>query len=200
MSRTILITILSSVVASVVTTVLVSDSLLSADAASSASAPVGGPVAVSGGGVEGILQGDVDCRDEVTPVDSLKVLRHDAGLSVQQDEPCPDIGTLAAIPGPTGPSGPQGPEGPAGITELELVISDSASDSDPKIWLVDCPEGKSVLGGGGRLRGNIDNVRITESNPIASLDAWIIAAAEFGAGQPSTWWIEVRAICATVAE
>ena len=144
--------------------------------------------------------GDVDCSGDITPVDSLKVLRHDAGLSVQQDEPCPDIGTLAAIPGPTGPAGPQGPEGPPGITELELVISDSASDSDPKIWLTDCPEGKSVLGGGGRLRGNIDNVRITESNPIASLDAWIIAAAEFGAGQPSTWWIEVRAVCATVAE
>ena len=126
MSRTILITILSSVVASIVTTVLVSGSLLSADAASSATAPVGGPVAGSGGGVEGILQGNVDCRDDVTPVDSLKVLRHDAGLSVQQDEPCPDIGTLAAIPGPTGPAGPQGPEGPPGITELELVISDSA--------------------------------------------------------------------------
>ena len=197
MRHTILIATLSAVVASVVTMAVIGGSFFGANTASSANTPVEAERAVSPGGVEGLIQGDVDCGTNVTPVDSLKVLRHDAGLSVQQDEPCPDIGTLAAIPGP---AGPQGPEGAPGITELELVISDSVSDSDPKIWLVDCPEGKSVLGGGGRLRGNIDNVRITESNPIASLDAWIIAAAEFGAGQPSTWWIEVRAVCATVAE
>jgi TolB protein len=39
-----------------------------------------------------VTWGDVDCDGVIGPVDSLKVLRHDAGLSVSQTEPCPDIG------------------------------------------------------------------------------------------------------------
>ena len=43
------------------------------------------------------LWGDVDCSNAVDPVDSLKLLRWDAGLSVSyQDSQCPQIG--AAIP------------------------------------------------------------------------------------------------------
>lgn len=38
--------------------------------------------------------GDVDCNGDVTSVDALKVLRHIAGLSVQQKEPCTNIGTV----------------------------------------------------------------------------------------------------------
>ena len=30
-------------------------------------------------------------------VDALKILRHDANLSVTQNEPCPDIGTMVLI-------------------------------------------------------------------------------------------------------
>ena len=37
--------------------------------------------------------GDVDCSGSVTPVDSLKLLRHDAGLSVSQNAGCPLIGS-----------------------------------------------------------------------------------------------------------
>jgi hypothetical protein len=37
--------------------------------------------------------GDVDCDDSIGPVDSLKILRFDAGMSVQQAEPCPNIGS-----------------------------------------------------------------------------------------------------------
>ena len=40
--------------------------------------------------------GDVDCNASVDAVDSLKVLRYVAGLSVSQTEPCPDIGS--AVP------------------------------------------------------------------------------------------------------
>ncbi len=36
--------------------------------------------------------GDVDCDYDVDSVDALKILRYVAGLSVQQNEPCPDIG------------------------------------------------------------------------------------------------------------
>ena len=39
--------------------------------------------------------GDVDCGDTVTSVDALKILRHNAGLSVSQPPACPDIGTNA---------------------------------------------------------------------------------------------------------
>jgi hypothetical protein len=38
-------------------------------------------------------QGDVDCSITVNSVDSLKILRYVAGLSVAQNEPCADLGT-----------------------------------------------------------------------------------------------------------
>jgi parallel beta-helix repeat protein len=38
------------------------------------------------------LWGDVDCSDGVDPVDSLKLLRFDAGLSVAQGMNCPPVG------------------------------------------------------------------------------------------------------------
>ncbi|HUF54339.1 MAG TPA: hypothetical protein VMR52_11285 [Dehalococcoidia bacterium] len=41
---------------------------------------------------EGLLWGDVDCSGGVDPVDALKLLRHDAGLSVAQGPDCPPIG------------------------------------------------------------------------------------------------------------
>ncbi len=41
-------------------------------------------------------QGDVDCDGDVDSVDSLKELRHVAGLSVSQNEPCPEIGSEVA--------------------------------------------------------------------------------------------------------
>jgi hypothetical protein len=37
--------------------------------------------------------GDVDCDNNVTAADALKILRYLAGLPVVQNEPCPDIGT-----------------------------------------------------------------------------------------------------------
>lgn len=37
--------------------------------------------------------GDVDCSGEVNPIDALKILRFDAGLSVSQAEGCPEIDT-----------------------------------------------------------------------------------------------------------
>jgi len=41
----------------------------------------------------GRLMGDVDCDNNVTVADALKILRYLAGLPVVQNEPCPDIGT-----------------------------------------------------------------------------------------------------------
>jgi hypothetical protein len=42
-----------------------------------------------------LIQGDVDCSLSVNPVDGLKLLRHDAGLSVQQGPDCLPLGESA---------------------------------------------------------------------------------------------------------
>ena len=41
--------------------------------------------------------GDVDCGGEVTPVDSLKLLRFDAGLGVTQPAGCPEMGSAVLV-------------------------------------------------------------------------------------------------------
>jgi hypothetical protein len=54
------------------------------------------PIAVDTPGCgPALLWGDVDCSGAVNPVDSLKELRFDAGLIVQQAAGCPAIGTAA---------------------------------------------------------------------------------------------------------
>jgi hypothetical protein len=45
------------------------------------------------------LFGDVDCNGAVSPVDSLNILRHDAGLPVNQEPGCPVIGQVE-VPAP----------------------------------------------------------------------------------------------------
>jgi hypothetical protein len=50
-------------------------------------------------GVDGTLRtwGDNDCSGAVNSVDALKTLRYVASLPVQQNEPCPDIGTTVQV-------------------------------------------------------------------------------------------------------
>jgi len=43
------------------------------------------------------LWADTDCSGAVNPIDSLKVLRHDAGLSVSQTAGCPGVGTSVTV-------------------------------------------------------------------------------------------------------
>ncbi len=43
------------------------------------------------------LWGDSDCSGSVSPVDSLKTLRHDAGLSVSQAPGCPGMATAVSV-------------------------------------------------------------------------------------------------------
>ena len=57
-------------------------------------------VAVVGVDVQNVsphVWGDVDCGGEVTPVDSLKLLRFDAGLSVQLEAGCPLLGSAVLV-------------------------------------------------------------------------------------------------------
>ena len=44
-----------------------------------------------------LLNGDVDCSGSITPVDSLKLLRFDAGLGVSQADGCPLIGSAVLV-------------------------------------------------------------------------------------------------------
>ena len=214
MRHTILIATLSSVVASVVTTIVIGGSLFGAGTASSANAPNEVADAISPGGVEGLIQGDVDCGKNVTPVDSLKVLRHDAGLSVQQDEPCPDIGTVIpageGVPGPqgpqgdVGPAGPQGeagPQGPPGTSGLIIVAESEDYIAGPVASAEAlCPDGKKVVGGGGSIGGSpvLGDAGLRFSAPNLEGDGWIVQ------GQPYTFnailSMTAYAICANVAE
>jgi hypothetical protein len=41
--------------------------------------------------------GNADCDAQISPVDSLKILRYDAGLSVAQEQGCPPIGSGVTI-------------------------------------------------------------------------------------------------------
>lgn len=43
------------------------------------------------------LWGDADCSGSIDPIDSLKVLRADAGLSVTQAVGCPEIGSAIQL-------------------------------------------------------------------------------------------------------
>jgi CSLREA domain-containing protein len=46
-----------------------------------------------------LTQGDVDCAGGVNAIDALKILRHNAALSVDQTQPCPLVGaTVAGFP------------------------------------------------------------------------------------------------------
>ena len=191
--------------------------MFGADTASSANTPVEAEGAVSPGGVEEIIQGDVDCGGNVTPVDSLKTLRHDAGLSVTQTEPCPDIATVIlvgeGVPGPQGPQGDEGPAGPqgatgatgpqgeSGVSGLELVTASSSNDStDIKIANATCPAGKKAIGGGATILGQALNlVAITSSSPFSDLSGWGASADEMNP-TGNSWRVEASAVCADVAE
>ena len=179
----------AAVVASVAVTVLVNGVLFSATPASSEGQPSGEP--------EEIIQGDVDCDGDVDAVDALKELRHVAALPVAQNDPCPDVGTAAAIPGPTGPPGPPGPPGISGY-EGVLAQSDENSDS-PKSVTADCPTGKSIMGGGASVfapGGSLNVLSMLESRPVGA--NWKARAIEIAGGTDANWSLEVRAICVTL--
>ena len=209
MRYTILVASIAAVAASILTTAAISGSFFGAGTASSANTPIEAAAAVRPGGLEGILQGDVDCRDGVTPVDSLKTLRHDAGLSVQQDEPCPDIATVIPVgddvPGPqgpqgdVGPAGPQGEQGPPGISGYEIVteINQGACETQCAIMTTaTCPAGKNALGGGSLYTatdGQFEHFGSGPSDERTWGSQWYITGASY-----YEFWDSV--VCANVAD
>ncbi len=55
------------------------------------------PARGTAGAVQQQLWGDVDCGSSITPVDSLKLLRFDAGFAVVQPLGCPSIGASVQV-------------------------------------------------------------------------------------------------------
>jgi TolB protein len=51
----------------------------------------------SWGSTGGVPQGDIDCSGGADPIDSLKLLRFDAGLPISNTNPCADIGEQVLI-------------------------------------------------------------------------------------------------------
>ena len=61
--------------------------------------PIGAVIQVSGAHAAGLplIWGDVDCSQAINPIDSLKLLRKDAGLSVNKPAGCATIGDIVLV-------------------------------------------------------------------------------------------------------
>jgi len=118
--------------------------------------------------------------------------------------------------GPAGPVGPQGPQGPQGIQGTQgaqgpkgatgatgisgLVVEqdDSALNSNTaKSISVNCPAGKSVLGGGATTFTYVGEP-IAIDNSYPETGRWVAAAHET-APYANNWKIRAYVICATVS-
>jgi len=100
--------------------------------------------------------------------------------------------------GTTGPAGATGPTGAAGVVGLDVVTFTSPSNSSNKSTSATCPSGKKVTGGGYRIEGDKDAVKVLvvrASFPSAA-DTWTVRVLE-GMNTPGAWSVTVSAVCAT---
>lgn len=85
------------------------------------------------------------------------------------------------------------------VRNVAYVNNSSASDSEPnKTATASCPAGKQAIGGGVRLEGELAEVSVTGSYPLASgalRTGWVAIAHETGA-TAENWSVEAFAICA----
>lgn len=79
-------------------------------------------------------------------------------------------GKLSASIGAVGPAGPQGPAGPAGASGYQwLQTQVNLGEKGFRAAQMDCPGGKSVLGGGFVLReSDTADLSLIESRPISN--------------------------------
>lgn len=104
--------------------------------------------------------------------------------------------------GPQGVAGPQGPQGAPGISSYEVVVSHETRINVLGNGIADsqanCPQGKSVLGGGATtLQG--DGLNLQTSAPTGSNDGWLVEFVNTSGNilaQADVW---AYAICANVA-
>jgi hypothetical protein len=109
----------------------------------------------------------------------------------------------AGPPGPPGPPGPQGDRGPAGVSGFETVVARVPADgfnSEGLKWVTaQCPNGKRVIGTGGRLEGEdvAGRVALQELAPMnGSARQARAMAAEVAPGTNLRWALVVVAFCA----
>jgi len=103
--------------------------------------------------------------------------------------------------GKTGPQGAKGDTGPPGITGYEFVHNASAFDStNQKSALVNCPEGKRVVGGGTDVSPFSEPIAVKQNFPFEGPPAygWFGTAYETTATAGS-WSVFVYAICGNVS-
>lgn len=86
------------------------------------------------------------------------------------------------------------------VRNVAYENSSSVTNSEPnKTATVSCPSGKEAIGGGVRLEGELENVAVTGSYPVASGSArtsWEGIAHETGAGPYGDWSVVAFAVCA----
>jgi hypothetical protein len=105
---------------------------------------------------------------------------------------------ITGPPGARGMPGPEGPPGPAGLAGLEVITESTVQNSDsPKSLKVDCPPGKSVIGGGARIAGQGPGQALTVSGPDGPT-SWFVVAQEV-VPNSNSWGLRADAFCATVA-
>ena len=98
--------------------------------------------------------------------------------------------------GQKGDKGDPGPSGPPGVSGREIVLGSSAMDSDQaKSASVQCPAGKSVIGGGSEVSSG--HAALYRDRRLANGEGWFASAVEY-APTAVNWRLYVYAICANV--
>jgi hypothetical protein len=86
------------------------------------------------------------------------------------------------------------------VRNVAYVNASSASDSEAnKSATASCPAGKEAIGGGVRLEGELAEVSVTGSYPVAngnSRTGWSAIAHETGPGQAGNWSVVAFVVCA----
>jgi hypothetical protein len=86
------------------------------------------------------------------------------------------------------------------VRNVAYENSSSVTNNEPnKTATVECPKGKEAIGGGVRLEGELKEVAVTGSYPLASGNSrtgWTAIGHESGAGPYGDWSIVAFAVCA----
>lgn len=105
--------------------------------------------------------------------------------------------------GPTGPSGPTGAQGDPGVGGIQAIVAVSDNDeTDTKAAFAECPDGKTVIGGGARaavLGGDGSGLSLLQVSPLPDLSAYFAFAVEMP-GFSGDWFVEATAVCAFVED
>jgi hypothetical protein len=157
-----------------------------------------------------------DCREEgVSPADMVRLcfdgadnrLKASAGGAAYQDlsgggpGPTGPMGSAgpSGEPGPRGPAGPTGPQGAPGISGYEVIRDVQSSLGGAARLLVECPDGKTIIGGGARVVRPAERDILLGSYPDTAGNGWVgeVLTTPIAAAGPVPA-VEVWAICARV--